>query len=610
MHEGPHRRGGAGRVRRPGAPAACAACRAPTRRAGAALLALAATLAATGAHAQLAGQPVTGNLVPQGSPLPRILPEAPPVVPPSIRSPEAASPSRVPARDVAIRRVAVEGSTAYSRARIDALLRGLAGPAVPLARIEAARVALLDLYRQDGFVLTTVSAAVEPGGLLRFDVVEGRIAEVRLEGDIGPAGTLVLRFLRHLTRERPVSAAALERWLLLAQDIPGVSVNAVLRPSGLEPGALTLVAQVSRHPVDALATADNRAFRLTGPVEYLAVADYNSISALGERTELSLYHTDGNTQTFGQASTTAFVGGSGLSVRVFAGYGQSAPSGFLRDLRYAGATTTFGLSASYPLIRTREQNLSVSGFLDAEETQVSSLGAADPAQGLLRNQDDLRIARIGASYALQDGLAGVERPAANDATIRLSQGLPFLGTTRNGAPSAQRPGERTDFTKATLDLQRVQTLFRPWRSATLALRARVLGQLTADPLPPAEQFFLGGPDYDRGFYSGEASGDNALAWTLELDLNTGFEARLFGWPLAVATQLYAFYDRGETWQEKPTQPNERLSSEGIGARFTLTRFTEFDIEGDIRNTRVPSGAASTVSPLKSDAAYWRVLARF
>ena len=53
-----------------------------------------------------------------------------------------------------------------------------------------------------------------------------------------------------------------------------------------------------------------------------------------------------------------------------------------------------------------------------------------------------------------------------------------------------------------------------------------------------------------------------------------------------------------------------LSSEGIGARVSLTRFTEFDVEGVIRNTRLPEGTPGVVKPLKADAFYWRVLGRF
>ena len=90
----------------------------------------------------------------------------------------------------------------------------------------------------------------------------------------------------------------MERWLLLAQEVPGVTLHAVLQPSLDDPGALTLVAQVQRQAVNGLITADNRAFRQTGPVEGLVVVDLNSFTQLGEQTELSIYHTDGNTQNF------------------------------------------------------------------------------------------------------------------------------------------------------------------------------------------------------------------------------------------------------------------------------------------------------------------------
>ena len=61
-------------------------------------------------------------------------------------------------------------------------------------------------------------------GRLRFVVTEGRIASVKLDGDIGPAGTQVLRFLNRLTEKQPIDSVTLERYLLLAQDVPGVTL--------------------------------------------------------------------------------------------------------------------------------------------------------------------------------------------------------------------------------------------------------------------------------------------------------------------------------------------------------------------------------------------------
>ncbi len=560
------------------------------------------------AAAQRPDAPFTGNAVPQGSPIPRILPPAQPSVAPGTDLTRPVAPGASPAVDATVTSVSVAGGTAFPRSQLEAITAGLVGR-VAVARIEAARAALLSLYRERGFVLTTVSATVAPNGALRFNIIEGRIAEVKLDGDIGPAGVQVLRFLNHLTEHQPIDNATLERWLLLAQDVPGVTLHAVLQPSANDPGALTLVAQVQRQAVNGLLTADNRAFRQTGPEEGLLIVDLNSVTQLGERTEASIYHTNGNTQNFGQISSEFYAGGSGLKVRLYGGYGQAQPSDFLRDIGYKGFTTTFGVAGSYPLIRARQQTLNLVASLDAIETEIRTYSGPE-GQAQRAGRDSLRVVRAGAEYAFEDLLAGSSRPAVNFASIRVSRGLTFLGGTGNGNATPSRPNERVDFTKVAAELSRTQTLFVPYEGSSVALRARVVGQGSGDVLPPAEEFFLGGSEINRGFYSGEVTGDNAFAWSLELQWNTGLDLTVFSYPVPITAQFYAFYDRGETWQNQKNDLNARLSSEGIGARFNITRFTEFDVEGVIRNTRVPVGTQGIVQPLKADAAYWRVLTRF
>ena len=214
-----------------------------TGRGGARLLVLAAGLFATAAQAQQ----LPANPVPQGSPIPRVLPPPPPSVTPGGLTPPPSGPTgAVPNQPVRVTSVEVEGVTAYPQSEIAQMAAGLVGPVVPLTQIDAARQAILQRYRADGYVLTTVSANLDKGGQLRFVVTEGHIAAVKLDGDIGPAGVQVLRFLNKLTEQQPIDSATLERYLLLAQDVPGISLRAVLEPSADTPGALTLVAQVSR----------------------------------------------------------------------------------------------------------------------------------------------------------------------------------------------------------------------------------------------------------------------------------------------------------------------------------------------------------------------------
>lgn len=551
-------------------------------------------------QAPSAGLPPGGpaNLVPQGSPIPRVLPPPLPTAGPGPAPLPPVTPLAVPNVDRRVTSVTVVGATAFSQPVLDRLTAGLIGPMVPQPRIEAVREALLNRYRSRGFVYTAVSAVLS-GTELRFVVSEGHISDIKLEGDIGPAGTQVLHFLDHLRDLRPVSTAAIERWLLLASDIPGVTVRSVLRPAPDDPGALILIAQVTRKVVSGLATADNRGFTLAGPEEFLGVLDVNSLSQFGERTELSIFRSFNDTQVFGQASEEAFLGSSGLRLRVYGGAGNNQPSGVLREIDYDGDTRIFGAQLSYPVIRARQQTLNVYGVFDGVESDVTSISTTP------RSYDSLRVLRAGLDYAYQDVIFGAAHGAVDAALLRVSQGLTTLGASHDDDTDLPRPGERINFTKVNAELSRTQALFSPYPDASVALVGTLAGQYSGDVLPPAETFFLGGPRFDRGFYSGEVTGDNALVGSLELQLDTPLRLSL---PVETSAQFYAFLDWGETWERTDEDADHVLSSTGLGSRFFVTPYTEFDVEGVARLTRHINGADA--SELKGEAVYWRVLVRF
>jgi hemolysin activation/secretion protein len=557
-------------------------------------------------------QSILSNPVPQGSPIPRILPPAPPGVSPEVVEPPPNAPATAGAGvPVRITGVSLEGVTIYPLAEMAALTQGLIGPAVPFSQIDAVRQEILRRYRAGGYVLSTVSASYDAAsGRLRFLIVEGRIASVKLDGDIGPAGTQVLRFLNRLTEEPVIDSATLERYLLLAQDVPGVTLHAILQPSTEQPGALNLIAQVGRQAVSGLMTTDNRASPLTGPIETLAGISLNSFTEFGEKTEVSIYHTWPNSQTFGQASIEAFVGSSGLKVQVYGGAGATTPTGPLAALGYNGVTQVFGAKASYPVIRSRAQTLNTWLAFDGIESTVdTNAGLGGPS--VATSYDALRMLRAGVDYALSDLWAGNQRPAVNGVSGRISKGLDILGATTNGASiTAPRAGEQTNLLKFNFQVSRTQTLFYPWQGASVAMMALLTGQWSNAILPPSEQFYLGGAQYTRGYYSGQVAGDKALAATAELQLNTGIDLSRVGLSAEVNSQFYVFYDWGEVWQNQANSLAPRIASTGGGVRIQATRYVEVDLEGLARLNRLPNGNGAGISALNGGAIYWRVLTRF
>ena len=548
--------------------------------------------------------------IPQGSPLPRVAPPVLPSAAPGAELPLLPPPgAEVPNRPVKVTSTAIEGATVYSQAQLVQHTDGLIGPATPLPKIDAARQAILQQYRSQGFVLTTVSVKLDGSGALRFIVTEGRIAAVKLDGDIGAAGTQVLRFLNRLTETTPIDSKTLERYLLLAQDVPGVTVRAVLQPSTDQPGALTLIAQVSRKEVSGSLSFDNRAFNQTGPIEALSVVDFNSFTSLGERTEVSFYHTFVDSQNFGQVSEEFFVGSSGLKVKIYAGYGDVNPNrtGTLGKGGYQGTTTVFGGQVAYPIIRSRQQTLNVYAAFDGLESRIQT------GIPLARASfDSLRVLRLGEDYVLSDVWFGGNFPGFNTASVKVSQGLRILGASTTGtAAISPRQHERSDFTKVNFEFSRTQTLHTFSEGSSLALMGLLTGQWTNDLLPPAEQFYLGGSRFTRGYYSGQVPGDKALAATAELQLNTSFSLPAIRDDADVPTQFYIFYDWGETWQNQATDLATKVASAGGGARVQITRWAELDVEALGRFNLFPAGGQGTgVSPINGIGLYWRVLGHF
>lgn len=512
--------------------------------------------------------------------------------------------------------VRVTGATALPAEVLAEAVAGLAGATVPLTRIEEARLALLRAYRQAGFPFITVNAGLAPGPApegggtvadLTFGVIEGFVAEVRLEGDIGPAGTQALRFLDRVTGERPVSAAAIERALLLVSDIPGVTLRGTLRPLPSEPGALQLVAQVERRAVSGYVTFDNRGSKQVGPWQGLLVGGLNAFTEFGERTELSIFGAQDSAQYFVQGSVEAFLGGSGLRLRLYAGGGETRPTGSFRAIGYYGQTQIGGITLNYPVVRSRPVNLYAVGSFEIFEGVIET-GLATRARA---SRDGIRSFRAGFDGQLLDSWVPFLPGATNLASVRLSQGVESFGATRTGNPTSGRSGADTfGFTKISGEVQRTQPLFRPFEGALLSLKGLVGGQWSSDVLPQAEKFYLGGNRLGRGFYSGQVTGDRAWGITGELLLDTAVDLPVpaFLGSGRLASQFYFFRDIGRTVDNGLGDPGRRLSSWGGGVRMVLSEALAFDVEGVHRVTTRPEGGAA--DPLKETAVLFRTLFKF
>ncbi|MGD9616818.1 MAG: ShlB/FhaC/HecB family hemolysin secretion/activation protein [Alphaproteobacteria bacterium] len=507
-------------------------------------------------------------------------PEAPPVGPP-----------------VRVDQVRVEGVTVYDDAALRALHGDLVGVDVPRARLDEAVQTLQTRYREDGYILTLVRGEFQrtTEGQVVFVIraIEGYISDVKLDGDIGPAGTLVLDMLQRLTGKRPVNNRDLERYLLLANDIPGITARAILRREGLEPGAVLLVAQVARKEVTGLLSFDNRGPREAGPYQLLLSGATQSYTSFGERAEALFFNTFNREQIFGQINLSGFLNGEGLRLRSYYGRGNSIPGGILAPLNFNSDLEIGGVALSYPFVRSRRFNVFSDVAIDTYHSKLTLSPAGDVET---RAGSDLWIGRLGGIVDFQDSWF-LGRPAATALSVRLSNG--FLGT------SSIRLGSDAHFLKTNGEITRVQDLFSIGNVQT-ALKTSVGGQYTTEILPPSEKFFLGGTRFGRGFYYGQVTGDRAIGSSVELQFNTRFsDLPLVNPDYQLPVQFYGFWDYGRGFNvPKSGDPDFTVQSLGVGARSDLTRWLFLELEGVRRLTTRPQGAA--VAPENDYAFFTRL----
>lgn len=466
---------------------------------------------------------------------------------PAIEIPKGAEEASFVLKDVQI-----NGATAFSADELASFYRDMIGKKITVA--DAFKMAgKIELkYRNAGFVTSRVVVPPQQidNGQFRIQVVEGFISDVVVQENVGSAKAAITRLLSPLLKTAPVSIKELERRLLLANDLAGMTVRGTLKPANDAPGGSVLLVEAERKAVDASLSVDNRNSPYVGGEQWKSVAKWNSfgpnadqLTFLGQVSSplKRAWTVSGNYQ--GMFSDNGQTFGMGTT------YSQSKPGLELNSLRVESKTFSQTFSTTYPVIRSRLQNLRLSGEYEYRRVNTDLLD--DPF-----NRDRMHIVRAGLSYDLTDSFNGITAVRAT-----LHEGLPIFDATDKGDKHASRSVADASFTKATVDLTRVQQLPK-----NFSLLLTATGQYSHDPLLSSEQLALGGANYGRGFDDSAFSGDNGWATSLELRYTPDLP-KLF--PHGV--QLYTFIDRGQVWNVHGYHDHTDLASAGGGVRVNVTK---------------------------------------
>jgi hemolysin activation/secretion protein len=450
-----------------------------------------------------------------------------------------------------LKSVTITGMSVYKEADVLPLYQPMLGKTVSLVQIYALADRLTAKYRNAGYILSQVIVPPQTidGGRIRLQAVEGYVDRITLNSDtpgekeaLAPYGSIV-------TASRPLKAAALERYLLVINDLPGMNAKSVLSPSPKTPGASSLLLTVDHKSYDASVQTDNRGSLYMGPQQYNVSLSLNNILHAYEGISLQVADAPHEMGYVG-VNVSRPVGYKGAIVNVGGSVTSTAPGFTLKQFGVKGLSRTYTAGITYPFIRSRSENLYGTAkfdYLNSERSDNLGLGVIE---------DRLRVLRLNGLYQTADHFQG-----SDSLTVELSRGIDIFNAKPQGSPNMTRVFGTPEFFKATFDASRVQALTQMFDLFTSAA-----GQWSADPLLASEEFGVGGAAYGSAYDSSEITGRHGLSGRIELRANDPIATPL------QKLQAYGFYDIGKVWDPQGAAAKDRirsLASTGLGLRLAV-----------------------------------------
>ena len=419
-----------------------------------------------------------------------VKPAAPKSTTPAVSGGPYANPSGVAAGGPAVQVQSFDfsGNSVIPTAELQAQVSSYVGRSLTLAELYDVADVLTRYYRSKGYGLAYVSLPAQTlsGGAIRFEVIEGRVSNVAIQGNTRTRTAVLKKRAADMVVGDVYRNDDAEKTVLLMNDLPGVTARAVLSP-GTTFGTSDLLFNVDEQATSGDFSMDDYGRKAIGRWRVNADFDINSLTGSGDQLGAGITHSEANLLNFGKLSYALPVG---LDGTLTAGFNRAEYHvGYLPPTtRITGSTQNSSLVYQYPSLRTRAESIYWGFGVTHDTSKLSTSTAGDPTNITL-----LQFTNF-VNKVFED------------------QGYYTLSTSFNTNFKSNNGG-KNDAEKARLemDFTGVKPLNDYWSFIAL-------GGLyySPDPLVDSDEFSFGGPGSVRGFQSAEVRGDRALSASAEM----------------------------------------------------------------------------------------------
>lgn len=465
--------------------------------------------------------------------------------------------------------VRIAGATVVDAGQIAALFAPLKNMDVSAATLKDVLDKVDALYLTAGYPLgrAYVPAQIMRGGTLIVRVVEGYVANVVVQADSDDTKELVAGIAGRLTDEKPLTSDTLQRYMLIIQGLPGITVGSKFQSMDPQTGATTLIISATVKPAMATLYMDNRANLDRLPFQPYLLGTFNNLLGQGDQIALSaLLSPRQKDYAFYNLGYTQMVGTDGLSMGLNASWAQTLDSKTFSPFDVRAQTSQLGYTARYPLVMRTDEQLNLDG-------KVYFTHAGYDFAGIPIAHDNFTATQIGGDYA-----RSLSADMAIGGNLHLTQGVADMGPQPHTRGAAQ-----VNFTKLQGE---TRLSYRPLED--LALNLRAIGQYGSGSLYASEEINFGGLQYGRGFDTAEITGDSGFGVTFQPEYTIPFSFSDAGLGAGWSVTPYLLVDYAKTFNTPGDgEANGELVSAGIGLRLGLSDLVTVTLEADKPLNRIP-----------------------
>lgn len=429
-----------------------------------------------------------------------------------------------------VKNIVVSGNTLILSKNINLLFSNLLNTTVTIDELKLAMDEVTLLYQDKGYIgRATLPQQDITDGVITVEIREGIFggAELLTDPDVNYLvnPVIIKQYIESsLSIGSPVDTNKLERAILIASDLPGVLVNQSLQ-AGKNPGETDSGVRMINEPwfLGSL-TNDNFGSKTTGYNQTLLSSSLLSPNGFGDRIDIALLKTEG--VDYGSITYALPIGYSGLTLGMNASLmSYDVVNGEATTLELSGVSRTLSIDATYPLIRSRTNNLNLTSSLEAKEfINKSSFGTESDYLSKTFN--------VGVNYLdLTDWLMGGEFVGS----INIALGHNDYGNSSNTFQTSKK-NDNTDGLHGIFSSNINFTQFFDDENFAAIQLSTQYGNKNLDS---SQKFFLGGERGVRAYPASEAGGTHGIL--LKVDYN---------YLLTSEITAIAFYDHGYAKQYK------------------------------------------------------------